>query len=198
MPVDITKLSGILFPGQPRPEFKNHGAFRFRPEYVHDSTVSVPYDATVVRASHDTQPGENQYAVEFIVPCGFSYHFGHLRVLSPKFKDIIDHLPPPDENSSFSTLTQPIEVKTGEIIATEVGYSKDDNIFVDWGVMDLRHKNGASLRPEWSQYADAFDEYSVCWLNYLPEKDREQLRSLHNGTVESGTKSDYCRFPENL
>lgn len=198
-PVDITKLAGILYPGQVRgPEFKVHGAFRFKEGFAHDSVVRVPFDAYVKRGHHFISNGEDQYAFEFQSPCGIAYHFGHLRVLSPKFAEIIANLPPPDENSQYASLLKPIKVTIGEVVATEVGYANDLNVFVDWGVRDLRQKNSVTLRSEWSQFSDQLDQYAICWLDYIPPDDSETLRALHStGDHEWGNKSDFCSYPDN-
>lgn len=199
-PVDISKVTAILYPGQPRGNaWKPHGAFRFD-QKSSNITIKVPFDAKVVRGAHLVINGENQYGFEFIAPCGISYSFGHMRILSPKFQAIADKLPVIQNfaKQQFFDITPPLAVKQGEVIATAVGYAKTKNIMVDWGVLDLRHKNGAKLRPVWAKYINEFDAYAVCWLDFLPTKDAKYLRGLFgSGDAETGTRSDYCHYPEN-
>lgn len=200
-PVDISKVTAILYPGQPRGNaWKPHGAFRFD-QKSSNITIKVPFDAKVVRGAHLVINGENQYGFEFIAPCGISYSFGHMRILSPKFQTIADKLPVIQNfaKQQFFDITPPLAVKQGEVIATAVGYAKTKNIMVDWGMLDLRHKNGVTLRSAWAaKYANEFDAYAVCWLDFLPPKDAKYLRGLFgSGDAETGTRSDYCHYPEN-
>ncbi len=205
-PVDISKVTAILYPGQVRGDaYKPHGAFRFSEDSNNQVIVTVPFDAQIIRGSRAFRNGENQYSFEFIVPCGIWYSFGHLLELSPKFLEIANKLPLVDDDAEgfhvqqFYDVRPPVAVKTGEVIATAVGYAKQKNVFVDFGVLDLRHKNGNTIRSEWAaKYSPQFDEYAVCWMDLLPAVDREHLRSLFgSGDVESGVKSDYCHYPEN-
>lgn len=192
-PVDLTRVTSILYPGQVRGDaFKPHGGFRFT-QMDNRVTVTAPMDAQVVRASSTVVNGEHQYAFEFIAPCGIRYTFGHLLELAPKFQAIVDALPPNDPQSPFATLMIPVPVTAGETIATAVGYANEKNAFVDWGVYDLRQKNGVRLRPEWSQYQSQFDAYAVCWLDLLPAEDSGRVKALPGGDFASGKMSDYCR-----
>lgn len=203
-PVDISRVTGILYPGQPRENaWKPHGAFVFKNQ-TNEAIVTVPFDAQVVRGSRAFRNGEHQYSFEFIAPCGIWYSLGHLLELDPKFLAIANKLPLIDDDkegfhvNQIYDVTPPINVTTGEVIATKVGYAKTNNVVVDFGVLDLRHKNGAKLRPKWAQYAQEFDEYAVCWLDFLPPDDAMHLRKLFgSGDHETGIKSDYCHYPEN-
>lgn len=194
-PTDVSKVAGILYPGQPRgPEFKPHGGFRFTPDSK-SVVVTVPFNANVVRGSNLVINGERQYAFELIAPCGIMFTFGHLRELSPKFQAMIDTLPPNDERSTYASLKEPVPVKTGEVVATAVGYVADQgNVFFDWGVYDLRQKNGKTIRLEWSKFKDQFDQYGVCWLDFIPPNDLARLLALKStGDVQYGNESDYCK-----
>lgn len=192
-PVDLSLVTAILYPGQPRDaEYKPHGGFRFDRQKDNRIEVKAPFDAQVVRGSHIVVNGENQYAFEFIAPCSIKYTFGHLLELDPNFQKIVDTLPANDERSPFATLTTPVSVKTGEIIATAVGYASTKNVFVDFGVYDLRQKNGFKLRTEWSKFSDQFDEYAVCWLDWLPPQDVSKVKTLPGADGINGRLSDYC------
>ena len=200
-PVDISQVSGILVPGQPRGgAWKPHGGFHFIHQSNNQVIVKVPMDAELVRGAHLMLNGEHQYGFEFIAPCGIWYSFGHLLELSPKFQAIADHLPlvVGMQKQQHFDVTPPVAVTTGEIIATAVGYAKTKNVMVDWGVLDLRQKNGATLRPEWAKYAPEFDEHAICWIDILPADDRARLRGIFgSGDSETGVQSDYCHYPEN-
>ncbi len=194
-PVDLSLVTAVLYPGQPRGgEFKPHGGFRFDQQTDSRMTVKVPFDAQVVRASSIVLQGETQYALEFIAPCGIMYSFGHLLELSPKFQALVDNRPRPDPRSTFSTLAPPVAVKTGEPVATAVGFTAGPNVFFDWGVYDLRGKNGVQLRPAWAaKYRRTFDEYAVCWINMLSPEDAARVKALPGADSEYGSLSDYCR-----
>ena len=199
-PVEVSKVSAILYPGQPRGgAFKPHGAFRFDSK-DNNATVTIPLDATLVRGSRAFRNGEDQFSFEFISPCGIWYSLGHLRELTPKYLAIANKLPLIGhfaEQQLFDVIP-PVLVKEGEVIATKVGYINTNNAFVDFGVLDLRKKNGKKLRSEWSIYQKEFDQYAVCWLELIPVGDANKLRSLFgSGDIKSGRLSDYCHYPEN-
>ena len=193
-PVDLSLVTSVLYPGQPRGDaFKPHGGFRFDNQSDNHVTVKVPFDAQLVRGSRAFRNGENQYAFEFIAPCGIYYWFGHLLELTPRFQAIADSLPLADDKHQFFSLATPVSVATGELIATAVGYAANTNVTVDWGALDLRRKNGARIRPEWAEkYSREFDEYAICWLDLLSADDTARVRALPGGDAESGKMSDYC------
>lgn len=205
MPVDISTVTAILYPGQVRGDaYKYQGGFHFGNQADNNVTVSVPLDAKVVRGSHgfrsgedmySSKNGEDQYSFELIAPCGIWYSFGHLLKLSPKFQAMADKLPliKGFAKQQIFDIDPQVDVKKGEVIATAVGYAKTHNVFADWGVLDLRHKNGFTISPEWAdKYGQEFDEYAVCGFELLPPADTAYLKALRSGSVESGTKSDYC------
>lgn len=207
-PVNTAQVTSIGYPGQIRSYqrsygFKSSGSFRFDTSDGR-ADVYVPFDAKLTRVAPAFRLGEYQYGFEFVAPCGIWYSFGHLRELTPKFKDIADSFPVITDNPDgsppkvqFYDVNPSVPVTAGEKIATAVGYAQQNNFFIDFTVLDLRHTNGKKIRDEWKQYADSFDRYGICWLENISEVDREYFRKLHNGNVESGTKSDYCNYPEN-
>ena len=206
-PVDLAQATAILYPGQPRGgAFKPHGGFRFDGRADNNVTVTIPFDALLVRGTHGMRNGQNissmegleeQDSFEFIAPCGIMYTFGHLRHLAPKFQQIADGLPVivGFAQQQYFDVDPPVRVAQGEVLATAIGFENGTNVFVDWGVLDLRHTNGATLRPEWSQYQNDFDKYAVCWLDLLPPDDARHARTLRGGDSVSGTQSDYCGAP---
>jgi hypothetical protein len=128
------------------------------------------------------------------------YSLGHLLELSPKFLAIANSLPLiNDDTEGFHTrqfydVDPPVPVTAGEVIATAVGYAISHNVFFDFGVLDLRHKNGFTIRPEWAdRFGAQFDEYAICWLDLFPADDAAYLRTLKGGDWEYGQLSDYCQ-----
>lgn len=200
-PTDITKVTSILYPGQPRGNaWKPHGGFRFSDQTPNNAVnVTVPYDAQIIQGTRAFRNGENQYGFVFLDPCGINYSLGHLLELTPKFLAIANKLllvedvngvPPAVQNYAVDP---PVPVTTGEVMATKVGYAIPHNVFFDFGVLDLRHPNGFTIRPEWAkQFGNDFDRYAACWLDLLPSVDGAQLRTLRGGDSVNGQKSDYC------
>ena len=214
MPVDLSKATSILYPGQVRGgNYKAHGGFRFdglRPDEI---TVYAPHDAKVISGARYLVNGEIQYTFDFEHPCGVRYRFGHLLTLSPKLQKVADKFPSPKEMDSRTTqVNSPVEVKMGEVIATAVGLTKGgekmfngNNTFVDWGVYDYRAQNEASKSPNWktlhanedqswSQYYDSeIYKYAVCWFDWISKEDREKVLSLPTADSQHGKTSDFCK-----
>src|SRR4030067_3156235 len=172
MPVDITKATSILYPGQIRGnDYKAHGGLRFDRSRPDEITVIAPYDAKVIAGARYPVNGEVQYTFDFEHPCGVRYRFGHLLTLAPKFQTIAEKFHMPEETDSRTTqVNPPLDVKQGEIIATAVGLTKGGpevfgglNTFVDWGVYDYRQQNEASKDPNW---ASAYSSEDPDWGQY--------------------------------
>lgn len=212
MPVEMNKVTSVLYPGQLRGgEFKAHGGFRFDSSRPDEITVYAPYDAKVIAGARYPVNGEIQYTFDFEHSCGIRYRFGHLLTLSPKFQEIADKFPLPKGLDSRTTQVDPrIEVRQGEVIATAVGLTKGGNskdgtnTFVDWGVYDYRQQNEASKDPNWvtahsedpnwAQYYNSETyRYAVCWFDWIPEEDRAKVLSLPSSDSVSGKTSDYCK-----
>lgn len=203
-PVDLGLATAILYPGQVRGgAFKGHGGFRFDGAPDNNVTVRIPFDALLVRGSHGLRNGtdinsstglEEQDGFEFIAPCGVQFSFGHLRRLAPVFQAIADKLPVVQgfAQQQFFAIDPPVQVHAGDVLATAVGFEVSHNVFVDWGVLDLRHENGKTLRPAWSSHASEFDRYAVCWLDWLSPSEAARAHALPGGSQESGKESDYC------
>lgn len=193
-PVDVTKASGVLYPGQIRGgDYKPHGGFRF--DTLSDNSVNVytPLDATLVEASRHLATGEMQYVLYFINDCGIMYKLDHLRNLTPKFEKIIDEVPIGGENDSRTTrISPPAPIKSGELVATKVGIESTRNVFMDFGVYDLRKKNGVNYTGRSLYNIEQFGQHAICWLDSLPAKDKAIVDSLPGADGEQGKKSDYC------
>lgn len=192
-PVDLARVTSLLYPGQVRGgDYKAHGGFRFDTS-SNAITVRVPLEATVVNASRYLEGGEVQYLFTFQHPCGIRYRFDHLSVLSPTLARIAERLPAAREGDSRGTeVRPPVPVTQGEILATAVGFRKGPNVFIDFGVYDLRQKNAASRNPAWARAHRAEQgHYAVCWLDWLPAGDAARVKRLP--ASGSARQSDYCR-----
>lgn len=203
LPVDINKVTSILYPGQVRGgDYKAHGGFRFDKSLPNEITVTAPYDAQVIAGARYPINGEIQYTFDFAHPCGIRYRFGHLLTLAPKFQAIAEKFPLPEGLDSRTTqVNPPVEVREGEVIATAVGLTKGGpgalggvNTFVDWGVYDYRQKNEASKDPAWAaKHPHEIENYAVCWFDWISSEDKEKVLALPSSDFQSGKTSDYCK-----
>jgi len=185
-PVDVSLATSILYPGQTRSnDYKAHGGFRFDTSDNDAIVVRLPQDAYVFRGSRHTQNGEVQYSFDFIHPCGILYRLDHLLTLSDTFAAFAETLPLPTDDSRQYSIT-PVRIPAGTIVASAVGFKETDNVFFDFGVYDVREKNSAASRE------GEFASYGLCWLDLLPEADRETVYALPGGDGIVGTTSDYC------
>lgn len=181
-PVDIDRVTGILYPGQERGgHFKWHGGFRFDGSAFDEIEVRAPLDAKITDASRYIEQGKVQYMFDFQTDCGLRYRFDHLVTLSPKLEEVAKNLPEPKaDDSRTSRVSKDVFVVTGEVIATAVGY--EENVFVDLGVYDTRGKNPFGN----------FQENAICWFDLLPASDSARIKSLPLSGPE-GSKSTICK-----
>ena len=192
-PVDLSKVTSILYPGQERGgNYKAHGGFGFDNSTDNLVTVKIPLNAKVTRVVRYREMGEIQYLFEFEGDCGVSFRFDHLRKLTPKFEAIVNAFPI-KEDTRTDLVSPPVAVKVGEVIATEVGFL--NNVFVDFGVYDMRQKNEASKDPAWASAHSQYqaDSYGICWLNSLPQADSSAVKLLPSRDAKNGKTSDYCK-----
>jgi len=191
-PVDLSKVTSILYPGQERGgNYKAHGGFGFDDATDNSVTVEIPLDGKITRVARYRELGEVQYLFEFEGNCGVSFRLDHLRELTAKFEAVVAAFPI-KEDSRTELVNPPVAVMLGEVIATEVGFL--NNVFVDFGVYDMRQKNEASRDPAWAGAHSQFpaDSYGICWLDALPQADSLVVKALPSRDGASGTKSDYC------
>lgn len=194
-PIDTSRPTAVLYPGQVRSDYKPHGGFRFDGAgQTNAVTVTAPIAATVLRGSRYLEGGEIQYLFDFINPCGILYRFDHLRDLSARFQAMADALPAAAEGASATTTIAGQTVSSGEIIATAVGHRTPSNISFDWGVYDLRQRNASSADPGWlASHPGELAPYGICWFDLLPAADAARVRALPPGDGQAGRTSDYCR-----
>ena len=192
-PVDLSKVTSILYPGQERGgNYKAHGGFGFDNATDNLVTVKIPLNGKVNRVVRYREMGEIQYLFEFDGDCGVSFRFDHLRKLTAKFEAIVNAFPI-KEDTRTDLVSPPVAVTVGEVIATEVGFL--NNVSVDFGVYDMRQKNEASKDPAWASAHSQFpaDFYGICWLNSLPQADSAAVKLLPSRDAKNGKTSDYCK-----
>ena len=141
-PVDLSKVTSILYPGQERGgNYKAHGGFGFDNATDNLVTVKIPLSGKITRVVRYKELGEIQYLFEFEGDGGVSFRFDHLRKLTTKFEGVVNAFPI-KEDTRTDLVNPPVPVTVGEVIATEVGFL--NNVSVDFGVYDMRKKNEAS------------------------------------------------------
>ncbi len=198
-PANVSSATAILYPGQVRGgNYKAHGGFLFGKATTNKIDVVAPLDAVAYRGTRYKEMGEVQYMFDFIAPCGIMYRLDHLRTLTPKFQAIAETFPAAGDMTSGTNIISPaFEVKTGEKIATEVGFNGSfRNVSFDFGVYDLRKKNVASQSSSFVNKQGVTAElgqYAVCWLDLLPGTDAAKVQALPGGDQASGKTSDYCK-----
>lgn len=198
LPVDENLVTGILYPGQKRGgQFKPHGGFRFDDSLPNDIVVKAPATGYVDLAGRYLSEGQVQYYFDIKTSCGMMYRFDHAVELSPKLQQAFSFLPEPKEGDSRGHyLPEAVLVERGEVLATSVGFANfmgRPNVFVDFGVYDLRQPNVASQASTWP--ADDYNwselaPYAVCWLDNLESELAQKLRQLPAGS--EGKVSTYC------
>lgn len=202
-PVDVNLASGILYPGQVRGgDYKPHGGFRFDNHSNNEVDVYAPMDGKLFKTARHLEYGEIQYSLYFINNCGIMYKLDHLRELTTKFKELLDNIPMGGEGDSRTTEIRPaVFVAKGEHVATKIGFEnfpggyKDKNVFVDFGLYDLRKTNGVNYDSAFRTKHPNINEYgayAVCWFDYLSNEDEAVIRSLPASGNE-GEMSDYCK-----
>ena len=195
-PADIKSASSILYPGQVRGgDYKPHGGIRFDNLENNEVDVYAPMDGNLFMAARHLESEEVQYSLYFTNDCGIMYKLDHLRELTGKFNDIMEKIPMKGSGDTRTTQIVPsVFVGNGEHIATKIGFEANKNIFLDFGVYDLRKTNGVVYGEEFRaqfQNIDQFGTHALCWLDYLEEKDRSIAKSLPGGDGKKRKTSDY-------
>lgn len=198
-PIDISKVTSILYPGQTRGpsinDYKAHGGFRFDNTTNNSVEVRSPLDGYVWRGARFYVNGEIQYGFDIVTECGIMQRFGHLYELSPKFQELASKMRPAVEGDSRTTDLIPYQkISKGELIATKIGLP--GNIGMDWGVYDLRKENDASKDPNFREkhfFQRWYDYHGICWLDLLTADQKSTAKSLPGGDGVMGKTSDYCK-----
>jgi hypothetical protein len=202
---DLRQATALLYPGQERRgsfegqggNYKPHGGFRFDNAESNKINVTMPFDGYVYRGSAYLTDGEIQYTFDIINPCGIMVRLGHLRALSPEFQAIADKFPEARENDSRTERVLPkVAVRTGDVVATEIGLKDSANAFFDWGVFDLRTTKEAAKEAAYRQaHADNSELawHGVCWLDMLDSDNAAFVKGLPPADPDNGRNSDYCK-----
>ena len=196
-PIDLSRVESVLYPGQTRGrDYKPHGGFRLTGD--NNVEVKAPLDAKLISGSRYIEHGEVQYLLFFINSCGIAYRFDHLLTLSPEMQTAVEKFLPEakEDDSGTTNIKDNILVRAGDVIATEVGFKKNKNVSVDFGVYDLRINNEASKNPEYVQkYFNSKEQafYGICWFNNLSLDSQNLIKSLPAADMASGKESDYCK-----
>lgn len=192
-PADVKLASSVLYPGQERGgDYKAHGGFRFDGLTNNNVKMYAPFDGNLVQAARHTQGSEVQYSLYFINDCGVMYKFDHILELTDKFNKVMQSIPLKGEGDTRTTFINPsVFTSKGELVATKVGLS--GNVFVDFGVYDLRAKNGVDYSTRNYFNISQYGEYGICWLNNLEGSDKTIVKSLPGADGQNGKKSDYCK-----
>ncbi len=199
-PVDVTKVTGVLYPGQTRGgNYKPHGGMRFDTVTDNKVTVIAPFDGTVMNGAAylaDTPGKDVQYTFDIMNDCGTMYRMGHFYTLSPELADIAKAFPAPVAGDSRTTQVKPVKIKAGTVLATVVGTVSDHNTFFDWGVYNWNTPNAISTDANWaanSLHQNSLAKHAICWFDQLSNADEKAIRALPPGDPTSGKNSDYCK-----
>jgi hypothetical protein len=201
----LSEATSIMYPGQTRVgtfegkggNYKPHGGFRFDKSTDNKIPVVMPFNGSVFRGSRFLVDGEIQYDFDVVNACGIMVRLGHLRDLTPAFQAIADKFPAAIEGDSRTTKVTPnIPFKTGEVMATAVGFKTTKNVGFDFGVYDLRSDNEASKHAAYkAAHADTAElsSHALCWLDLLSPSDMKTVKALPAADQVSGKTSDYCK-----
>ena len=194
-PSDLSLATSVLYPGQTRGNYKPHGGIGFSGA-TNNIEVKAIMDGDVTSGSRYIEAGETQYLFWIENDCGIAYRFDHLLTLSPTMQAIADTLPEAKLDDSRTTnFDKPVRLKTGDTIATAVGFPKTKNVAYDLGVYDLRKPN-ASATPVYitaHQFEASQAAYALCWFDMFSDSDSARLLSLPSRDQKNGKTSDYCK-----
>jgi hypothetical protein len=194
LPIEVQRIKSVLYPGQVRGNnFKPHGGFILNG--TNDANVTLPLEAKVIDGVRYIESGELQYMFDFENGCGYRMRLDHLHTLSPAMQKIADQLPQPTADSRTTQLGSETFEK-GTVIATKVGFVKNNNTGFDLGFYNMNTPNTASQTTDWPtdfQYQTELAKHAVCWFDYLSKDDAALIRSLPAGDSAQGKNSVYCK-----
>ena len=194
LPVDLTRIKSILYPGQVRGgNFKPHGGFIL--SGTNNADITLPIDAKVIDGVRYIESGEVQYLFDFEADCGYRFRLDHLHTLTEEMQTLADTLPEPTAESR-TTNVESKQIKAGTVIATRVGFLKTSNTSFDFGFYDMNTQNEASKATDWPtdfQYTTELATHGTCWLDYLSTENVTSVKALPAGDGFQGKNSVYCK-----
>lgn len=204
-PVDMSKVAAVGLPGAYRGfDYKAHGGFRLSTDTDGYAEISMPMDAKLMSIKRYYELGELQYLVDFETDCGIAFRFDHLHTLAPAFQEYADKTPEPKKDDTRGNPNvQPINkaFKSGDVIATRVGFPAAANYGFDFGVYDYRQRNEIAKDKKWAEIHKQYSAqhyHGVCWLPMLPAANAQRAEALakdrtnYNSSKPFNLTSDYC------
>ena len=160
--VDLELVTSALWLGRRRGAYVSHGGFRFDGPGPDDVTGRAPIGSHLVQVGRYLEGVDEQFLLMFSVPCGVFYRFDHVRTVPAKLAEVFeDILPPISTDSRTYYLNPPLWIEQDEVVGTSVGIAHS-NIFVDFGLYDVRTPNNVASNPAW---ADLYPSI-VCLFRY--------------------------------
>ncbi|MEK9195755.1 MAG: hypothetical protein AAB914_00120 [Patescibacteria group bacterium] len=203
-PVDITQVTSLLMPGAYRGySYKPHGGFRLDNSPDGKVEIKMPTDATLVSLTryYEGDPSTLQYLLTFETDCGIAFRFDHLYTLTPAFQKIAETTPEPKKDD---TRTDPniqfnrTKFKSGDVVATAIGFPATKNFGFDFGVYDYRNQNEISKNSKWAGIHNQYQShewFASCWIDMLPSADTIKAKELSKIIVNPSKPniiSDVC------
>ena len=205
-PAELSKMMVIGMPGAYRGfSYKPHGGMRLQDMNSGDIDIKMPIDATLtgITRYYEGNPAELQYLLSFEADCGIAFRFDHIYTLAPAFQALAEKTPEPKVNDTRSdpNIQFPRTVfKSGDLVATAVGFPRIKNFGFDFGVYDYRNRNEISKNAKWAgihNMYQATEWYGACWLDMLPGADAakaKQLAFVIINPAKPNIISDYCSY----
>lgn len=203
-PVNMADVSSVLMPGTYRGySYKPHGGFGV-PNTEGNTTVYMPADATLVGMTryYEGSSPDLQYVLTFETDCGIAFRFDHLYTLSPELQTLAEKTPSPklnDTRSNPNVRFPRTKLKSGQVIATQVGLPSSKLYGFDFGVYDYRKQNTISKNPKWAAIHNQYQSlewFGVCWFDMLPKDDAVIAKQLSLKQIDTRRTvqitSDYC------
>ena len=199
-PVDINNVTQFARPGRlgtgnyDDAVYIAHSALRTDNSSHADQPIKFPAKGFSLASA--AQRFESRYSdlvqikLEFIHPCGLQVRLDHLNSLTGRWSEILRDLPlNEDSNSRITFFPQGVHlVGEGELLSYGIGHPT--NVYLDFGVYDLRSKNNIHeyIANEWPDYVGQGD-YGICWAGFFGDEIESALHALPAG---ANPDSDYC------
>ena len=158
------------------------GIFRL-PYWQNDVEVRMPIDATLVYGLkylltsnlNDANPdglSDIQYGLRFETACeGLWFTIEHMYELSPEILPYFDGVP--TEEAATSHQIGPLNLSRGDLVGTTIGFPRDGNAFVAFGVFD-DYERVPTAGSDFINAACYYDFFSLEIANELRSKTVER------------------------